>query len=510
LTPSRGAGEQDKGGVKPPHSKAPTARATVSFELSQLERLDAYRWLVPRQARPGMLTDALIYSSDRLLQDVLRDQCLEQAANVAMLPGIAGRSLAMPDIHQGYGFPIGGVAATVPEEGGVVSPGGVGFDINCGVRLLASTLSVNEVRPKIRELVSQLFRDIPSGAGRGGDVRVSYPELDRVLEEGAAWMVAHDYGSPEDLETCEEAGTIDGADPRAVSDRAKKRGLPQLGTLGSGNHFLEVQYVERIFETDAAQVLGLTVGQVVVLIHSGSRGLGHQVCTDYLRDMDEGMRRYGIKLPDRQLACVPVHSKEGQEYLAAMRAAANFAWANRQGITHFTRGAFSRIFGEGHHPRVVYDVCHNIAKLERHKVNGRERSVMVHRKGATRAFSPGRPEVPEVYRSIGQPVLIPGSMGTASYVLVGAEGAMAETFGTTCHGAGRVMSRSAAKKSEWAANARGRLEEQGIFVRADTKDGITEEIPEAYKDVDAVVDVVESAGLSRKVARLKPIGVIKG
>ncbi len=482
----------------------------MAFEISQLERLDDNRWLVPRQARPGMLTDALIYSSERLLHDVLRDQCLEQAANVAMLPGIAGRSLAMPDIHQGYGFPIGGVAATLPEEGGVVSPGGVGFDINCGVRLLASTLTVNEVRPKIRELVNQLFRDIPSGAGRGGDVRISYPELDRVLEEGAAWMVAHDYGRPEDLDTCEEAGTIDGADPRAVSDRAKKRGLPQLGTLGSGNHFLEVQYVERIFDPGAAQVLGLSESQIVVLIHSGSRGLGHQVCTDYLRDMDEGMRRYSIKLPDRQLACVPVHSKEGQEYLAAMRAAANFAWANRQGITHFTRGAFRRIFGDEHHLRVVYDVCHNIAKLERHKVNGRERPVMVHRKGATRAFSPGRPEVPEAYRSIGQPVLIPGSMGTASYVLVGAEGAMTETFGTTCHGAGRVMSRSAAKKSEWAANARGRLEEQGILVRADTKDGITEEIPEAYKDVDAVVDVVEGAGLSRKVARLKPIGVIKG
>ena len=482
----------------------------VAFELPQLERLDDNRWLVPRQARPGMLTDALIYSSERLLQDVLRDQCLEQAANVAMLPGIAGRSLAMPDIHQGYGFPIGGVAATVPEEGGVVSPGGVGFDINCGVRLLASTLTVNEVRPKTRELVNQLFRDIPSGAGRGGDVRISYPDLDHVLEEGAAWMVAHNYGTPEDLDTCEEAGTIDGADPRAVSDRAKKRGLPQLGTLGSGNHFLEVQYVERIFAPDAAQVLGLVEGQVVVLMHSGSRGLGHQVCTDYLRDMDEGMRRYGIQLPDRQLACVPVHSKEGQEYLAAMRSSANFAWANRQGITHFTRGAFRRIFGDGHHLRVVYDVCHNIAKLERHKVNGRERPVMVHRKGATRAFSPGRPEVPDAYRSIGQPVLIPGSMGTASYVLVGAEGAMAETFGTTCHGAGRVMSRSAAKKSEWAANARGRLEEQGILVRADTKDGITEEIPEAYKDVDAVVDVVEGAGLSRKVARLKPLGVIKG
>lgn len=482
----------------------------MAFDACQLERAGDYRWLIPRRARAGMLTDALIYSDDRLLRDVLRDQCLEQAANVAMLPGITGRSLAMPDIHQGYGFPIGGVAAMIPEEGGVVSPGGVGFDINCGVRLLASTLTLDKVRPKIRELVNQLFRDIPSGAGRSGDVRVSYQDLDRVLEEGAAWMVAHGYGRPEDLETCEEGGTIDGADPAAVSDRAKKRGLPQIGTLGSGNHFIEVQYVEQTFDDTAAQTLGLAPDQVVVLIHSGSRGLGHQVCTDSLRDMDESMHRYGISLPDRQLACVPVHSKEGQDYLRAMRASANFAWANRQGITHFTRGAFKRIFGEGHDLRVVYDVCHNIAKLERHPVEGRDRLVMVHRKGATRAFAPGRPEIPDAYRSIGQPVLIPGSMGTASYVLVGAAGAMAETFGTTCHGAGRVMSRTAAKKSEWAANARGRLEEQGIIVRADTKDGITEEIPEAYKDVDAVVDVVHNAGLSKKVARLRPIGVIKG
>ena len=482
----------------------------MSIALNQLEKLDDYRWLVPRQLRSGMLTDALIYTSERMLQDVLRDQCLEQAVNVAMLPGIAGRSLAMPDIHQGYGFPIGGVAATLPEEGGVISPGGVGFDINCGVRLLACTLTLDQVRPKIRELVNQLFRDIPSGAGRGGNVRVSYPDLDQVLKEGAAWMVAHGYGNSEDLETCEEAGTIDGADPAGVSDRAKKRGLPQIGTLGSGNHFLEIQYVERLFEPEAARVLGLAENQIVVLIHSGSRGLGHQVCTDYLRDMDESMRRYGISVPDRQLACVPVHSKEGQAYLGAMRASANYAWANRQGITHFTRGAFQRIFGDGHPLRVVYDVCHNIAKLERHRANGGERTVMVHRKGATRAFSAGRLEVPETYRAIGQPVLIPGSMGTASYVLVGAESAMAETFGTTCHGAGRVMSRTAARKSPWAANARGRLEEQGILVRAETKDGITEEIPEAYKDVDEVVDVVQQAGLSKKVARLKPIGVIKG
>ncbi|MBI4165171.1 MAG: RtcB family protein [Acidobacteria bacterium] len=478
--------------------------------MSQLEKLDDYRWLVPRGTRPGMLTDALIFTDENLLQDLLKDLSLEQAINVAMLPGIVGRSLAMPDIHQGYGFPIGGVAATQPDEGGVVSPGGVGFDINCGVRLLASTLTLDEVRPKIKELVNQLFRDIPSGAGRGGNIRLSHTDLDKLLLDGAAWMVEHGYGRPEDVSHCEESGSIDGADPAAVSDRAKKRGLPQVGTLGSGNHFLEVQYVERVFEPQIAQALGLYENEIVVLIHSGSRGFGHQVCTDSLREMDTGMRRYGIDLPDRQLACVPVHSKEGQEYLAAMRASANFAWANRQGITHFTRGAFKRIFGEKEDLRVVYDVCHNIAKLERHSVKGRETNVMVHRKGATRAFPAGRPEVPEVYKLVGQPVLIPGSMGTASYVLVGSEGAMQETFGTTCHGAGRVMSRTAAKKSEHAQHAREKLEERGVFVRSETRDGISEEIPEAYKDVDAVINVVHNAGLSKRVARLKPLGVIKG
>ena len=482
----------------------------MALQLGQLEKLDDYRWLVPRGTRPGMLTDALVYTNETLLKDFINDLSLEQAVNVAMLPGIVGRSLAMPDIHQGYGFPIGGVAATLPDEGGVVSPGGVGFDINCGVRLLASTMSVDEVRSKIRELVNQLFRDVPSGAGRKGFIQVLYKDLNRVLSDGAAWMVENGYGLPEDLTHCEESGTMDGADPDAVSDQAKKRGLPQIGTLGSGNHFLEVQYVERVYESEVAQAMGLYENEVVVLIHSGSRGLGHQVCTDYLRDMGSAMKRYGIELPDRQLACVPVHSKEGQSYLGAMRAAANFAWANRQGISHFTRGAFKRIFGEKEELRLVYDVCHNIAKLERHRVGERDRKVMVHRKGATRAFPASRPEVPEAYKSCGQPVLIPGSMGTASYVLVGAEGALKESFGTTCHGAGRVMSRTAARKSQFAQKARERLEEQGVIVRSETRDGISEEIPEAYKDVDAVIDVVHNAGLSRRVARLKPIGVIKG
>ncbi len=482
----------------------------MPLEPGQLKKLDDYRFLIPRGTRPGMLTDALIFTDEKLLKDLLKDQSLEQAVNVAMLPGIVGPSLAMPDIHQGYGFPIGGVAATDPHHEGVISPGGVGFDINCGVRLLGSSLKRGEVQPKIRDLVNQLFRDIPSGAGRGGNIRISYPELDDLLQEGAAWMAEHGYGRGEDLTHCEENGTIEGSDVSVVSDRAKKRGLPQVGTLGSGNHFLEVQYVEKVFDPSRAEPLGLYAGEVVVLIHSGSRGLGHQVCTDYLRDMGPAMERYGINLPDRQLACVPVKSPEGNAYLGAMRAAANFAWANRQGITHFTRQAFKRIFGEQEELRVIYDVCHNIAKLERHRVEGRECEVMVHRKGATRAFPPGHPEIPEPYRRVGQPVLIPGSMGTASYVLVGAEGAMQESFGTTCHGAGRVMSRTSAKKSPFAHNARQHLEDLGIIVRAETRDGITEEIPEAYKDVDAVIDVVHNAGLARRVARLKPMGVIKG
>jgi tRNA-splicing ligase RtcB len=482
----------------------------VPLDLSQFEKIDEYRWLVPQGTRPGMRTDALIYTDERLLRDLIKDLSVEQAINVAMLPGIAGRSLAMPDIHQGYGFPIGGVAATLPDEGGVISPGGVGFDINCGVRLLASTLTQEQVRARIRELVNQLFRDVPSGAGRGGDIRISYQDLDRVLLDGASWMVEHGYGEPDDLVACEEQGAIDGADAGAVSDRAKKRGLPQIGTLGSGNHFLEVQYVEQVYEPEIAQALGIYQDEVVVLIHSGSRGLGHQVCTDYVRDMGDAMRRYQIEVPDRQLACVPVHSREGQDYLGAMRSAANFAWANRQGITHFTRQAFKRIFGQREHLRVVYDVCHNIAKLEHHHVDARERLVCVHRKGATRAFPAGRPEIPAQYRPYGQPVLIPGSMGTASYVLVGTRGAMNETFGTTCHGAGRVLSRTAAKKSEYAQKARERLEERGIFVRSETRDGIVEEIPQAYKNVDDVINVVHDAGLSKRVARLKPIGVIKG
>ncbi len=481
----------------------------MAIEKNQLRKLDDYRWLVPRSTKPGMQTDALIYADERLLEQIVKDLSIEQAMNVACLPGIVGRSLAMPDIHQGYGFPIGGVAATSLHKG-VVSPGGVGFDINCGVRLLASTLRRDEVTPKLRELVNQLFRDVPSGTGSEGFVECGWRDLDQVLERGAAWVVEHGYGEAADVEFCEESGCMDGADPAKVSDRAKQRGRTQIGTLGSGNHFLEVQYVQKIFEEEIAERFGLAEDQVVVLIHCGSRGLGHQVCTDFLKVMNEAMRRYGITLPDRQLACVPSQSPEGKNYLAAMAAAANFAWANRQAITHFTRRSFAKVFGEAARLSVVYDVAHNIAKRERHRVGAGEEEVLVHRKGATRSFPAGSPFIPEAYQDAGQPVLIPGSMGTASYVLVGTERAMEETFGTVCHGAGRAMSRTAAKKGRDARVETQKLESQGIILRAETRDGILEEVPEAYKDIDAVVDVVHNAGLARKVARLRPMGVIKG
>ena len=481
----------------------------MAIQKSQLRKLDDYRWLVPRSVKPGMLTDALIYADDGLLEQIVKDLSVEQAMNVAFLPGIVGRSLAMPDIHQGYGFPIGGVAATDLHKG-VISPGGVGFDINCGVRLLGSTLGRDDVTPKLHELVNQLFRDVPSGTGSEGFVPCSWHELDDVLERGAACLVERGYGEPADVEFCEESGQMAGAVAAKVSDRAKQRGRTQIGTLGSGNHFLEVQFVQKIFEPEIAGCFGLAEEQVVVLIHCGSRGLGHQVCTDYLKVMNEAMRRYGITLPDRQLACVPSHSPEGKDYLAAMAAAANFAWANRQAITHFTRLSFAKVFGEGARLRVVYDVAHNIAKRERHRVGASEQDVLVHRKGATRSFPAGSAFLPQAYHDAGQPVLIPGSMGTASYVLVGTERAMEETFGTVCHGAGRAMSRTAAKKGRDARVETKKLEDQGILLRAETRDGILEEIPEAYKDIDAVVDVVHNAGLARKVARLRPMGVIKG
>ena len=474
----------------------------------QIESIDALRHRIPRNESRGMRTDVIVYASEALLAQISKDKSLDQAINVATLPGIVGPSLAMPDIHQGYGFPIGGVAA-MDYEDGVVSPGGVGFDINCGVRLVRTNLQEEDVRPRLKPLIDQIFRDVPCGAGGEGFVKIGARDLDRALVQGARWMVANGYGEGRDAEFAEAGGALEGADPSAVSERARERGLPQLGTLGSGNHFLEVQFVEEVHDTDTARVFGLSQGQVVVLIHSGSRGLGHQVCTDYVSLMNKNLERYKISLPDRQLACGPIRSEEGQQYLAAMCAAANFAWANRQGIMHFLRGAFRRIFAEATLD-LIYDVCHNIAKREHYEVGGRKREVLVHRKGATRAFARGHREIPADYCPVGQPVFVPGSMGTASWVLAGNEGAARETFGSVCHGAGRLMSRTAVKKGRDAGQEKRKLEQQGILVRSETRDGILEELPDAYKNVDEVIEVVHNAGLARKVARLRPMGVIKG
>jgi tRNA-splicing ligase RtcB (3'-phosphate/5'-hydroxy nucleic acid ligase) len=475
----------------------------------RLEPIDAFRYRIPRDESLGMRTDVVVYASAALIEQIQKDQSLAQAVNVATLPGIVGPSLAMPDIHQGYGFPIGGVAA-IDMDDGVVSPGGVGFDINCGVRLVRSTLHEAEVRPRLKGIIDQIFRDVPCGTGGEGRVKIKAGEIDDVLGKGARWMVANGYGDERDAEFAEAGGALEGALPKKVSARAKERGTPQLGTLGSGNHFLELQYIEQVHDPAAALAMRIEEGQVVVLIHSGSRGLGHQVCTDYVALMNQVMPKYNITLPDRQLACAPIRSEEGQAYLGAMAAAANFAWANRQGITHFLRGAFRRIFGDGTRLELIYDVCHNIAKQERYEVEGRKRNVLVHRKGATRAFPPGHREIPAEYRSIGQPVFIPGSMGTASWVLVGQQGAILETFGSVCHGAGRVLSRTAVRKGKNAREEQRKLEENGILVRSESRDGILEELPEAYKNVDEVIEVVHNAGLARKVARLRPMGVIKG
>jgi tRNA-splicing ligase RtcB len=472
------------------------------------EHIDRYRHLIPKSYKSGMLVDGLVYADEHLLPRIEADQTKEQVANVATLPGLVGRSLAMPDAHQGYGFCIGGVAAADLDEG-VVSAGGVGFDINCGVRLLAVPAAAGEVGGRIEPLIQQLFRDIPCGTGRKGALSLGGRELDAVLRDGAEWAVSGGYGTDEDLARIEEHGKLRSADPGAVSNRAKERGHVQLGTLGSGNHFLEIQRVDEIYDDAVAGVFGLRHGQLMILIHSGSRGLGHQVCTDYLDVMHDGMKRYRISVVDRQLACVPVGSEEGERYLNAMAAAANFAFANRQMMTHWAREAVRRVMGvEG--VRVVYDICHNIAKRESHRVGGRRRTLLVHRKGATRAFPAGHPELPQDLREVGQPVLIPGSMGTASYVLVGTERAMEETFGSCCHGAGRAMSRTQAKRETSAEALMRDMKGMGIHVRCGSRAGLTEEKPEAYKDVGRVVDVVHNAGLARKVARLVPLAVMKG
>jgi tRNA-splicing ligase RtcB len=479
----------------------------------KLNKIDDYRWEIPRSYKPGMRVPGLVYADEAMLEAIREEQSLEQVANVAFLPGIVERSMAMPDIHWGYGFPIGGVAATRISDG-VISPGGVGYDINCGVRLLRTNLNDDEVRPKIKELVNTLFHDVPSGLGSEGKIRVSEREIDEVLIDGAHWAVRKGFGRPEDLEVTEETGRMKGAVPDKVSARAKKRGAPQSGTLGSGNHFLEVQIVSEIYDQVAAKAMGIErIGQVLLLIHTGSRGLGHQVCDDYLRIMEEAVRRYDINLPDRQLACAPVESEEGKDYFAAMACAANYAWANRQCIAHWARESFVKVFGKSLEElgmQQVYDVAHNIAKIEEHTVDNQKLTVCVHRKGATRAFPAGHKDIPQRYKEVGQPVLIPGDMGRCSYVAVGTDRAMVETFGSTCHGAGRVQSRGAAKRSLRGVDVASELRAKGITVKADNMASLAEEASQAYKDVTQVVEVTHQAGISRKVAMASPMGVIKG
>ncbi|MBP7217123.1 MAG: RtcB family protein [Candidatus Omnitrophica bacterium] len=478
-----------------------------------LEKIDTYRFRIPQSYKPGMRVPGIVFSNEKMLKDIMQDKALEQVANVAFLPGIVKASLAMPDIHWGYGFPIGGVAATDIEAGGVVSPGGVGFDINCGVRMLTTNLHFDEIKDKIKDLVYALFSDVPSGVGSKGDIKVSAREEKEILVKGARWAVAEGYGIEEDLEFTEERGAIEGADPDAVSERAYERGKAQSGTLGSGNHFLEVQAIDQLYDRQACDTLGLSLGQITVMIHSGSRGFGYQVCEDYSRSMIHCLQKYNINVPDRQLACAPVTSVEGKAYLGAMRCAANYAWANRQCLMHLTRLAFERVMGvawEKMAMRLVYDVAHNIAKIETHTVDGQQKKVCVHRKGATRAFGPHHPALPVQYRAIGQPVIIPGDMGRNSYLLVGTQKAMDETFGSTCHGAGRVKSRTAATKSINLNVLLKELESKGIIVKASGRGTIVEEAPAAYKDVNEVVDIVHNAGIAKRVCRMRPLGVIKG
>jgi tRNA-splicing ligase RtcB len=477
-----------------------------------MKRIDEYLWEIPQTFRGDMRVPARIYADDELLEEALKEKSVEQLINTATLPGIVEYALAMPDIHQGYGFPIGGVAATrLPH--GIISPGGVGYDINCGVRLLGTRLSREEVAPHVGDLASVLYQNCPSGVGEKGSIKVSDSEFDELCVKGARWALGRGLARPEDLPRTEESGCLAGADPDKVSKRARERGRPQVGTLGAGNHFIEVDEVTEIYDEEAARAMGLYEGQVAVQIHCGSRGFGHQICTDYVDEFQAAIKKYDIKLPDRELVCAPFDSPEGQSYFAAMACAANYAFANRQVLLHHIRRSFEQaLAGKAADWDVfqVYDIAHNMAKVEAHEIGGERVKVCVHRKGATRAFGPGFEGLPAEYRDIGQPVLVPGSMGTASYVLVGTAGSMAQTFGSTCHGAGRVMSRAQAKKQVRGEKLRGELEHQGITVRAGSLPGLAEEAPSAYKDVDRVVNVVHHAGIARKVARLEPIAVIKG
>jgi len=478
-----------------------------------LEKVDDCCYRIPKSYKPGMLVDGLIFANEKLLEAIAKDQAPEQVANVAFLPGIQSASMAMPDIHWGYGFCIGGVAATDPAEGGVISPGGVGYDINCGVRLIRSNLDYRGVKPHIRTLIKELFHTVPAGVGRSGKYKFNATEMGSLLEQGSSYVIGRGLGVPRDLAHTEANGRIEEADPSEVSEHAVKRGLEQCGTLGSGNHFMEVQIVDHVFDEVVAKAFGLEKDMVCVMIHSGSRGLGYQVCDDALAVFRNVPAKYGINLPDRQLACAPVTSPEGRKYIAAMRAAANFGFCNRQLLMQQAREVFERVFGQSWEElgmELVYDVAHNIAKFEEHVVNGAKKKVWVHRKGATRAFPAHHPELPSAYKHTGQPVIIPGDMGRASWVLVGRPGSMERTFGTTCHGAGRAMSRTASVKEAAGRKIDKELEAKGVIAMAQSRRGLAEEQPKAYKNVDDVVEVVHRAGLSRKVARMRPIGVIKG
>ncbi|HUK83476.1 MAG TPA: RtcB family protein [Verrucomicrobiae bacterium] len=481
--------------------------------MSPLEKITDYLWELPASYKSGMRVPGRIYATEKMLEHIVGDNCMEQVANVAFLPGIQRYSLAMPDIHWGYGFPIGGCCATDPHEGGVISPGGVGYDINCGVRLMRTNLKHEEVAPKIRDLVAQLFRDIPCGLGRGSDLRLSFDDERKCVHQGAHWAVEHGFGEPEDLDFIEERGQLADAEPSNITTRALERGKGQLGSLGSGNHFLEVQVVDELFDAQAAEVMGLSKGLITVMIHCGSRGFGYQVCDDYLKVLRHAPEKYGIFLPDRQLVSAPVKSPEGEEYLSSMRCAANYAFANRQVLMAKTETAFLhalRLSPRELGMELVYDVPHNIAKLERHKLNDYEKVLCVHRKGATRAFPPNHPTLPARYKSIGQPVLVPGDMGRYSFVLVGTVGAMEQTWGTVCHGAGRMMSRARAKKEHSFLDLEREMTKRGVVMMAQGRGTALEEAPWAYKDVENVVDVCHNAGIAKKVARLRPIGVVKG
>jgi tRNA-splicing ligase RtcB len=479
---------------------------------NDFKQIEEYLYEVPASYRADMRVPARFYADAKLLEGVKDDRSLEQLVNTATLPGAVKYALAMPDIHQGYGFPIGGVLATELPDG-VISPGGVGYDINCGVRLIATHMEQAEIAPYLEDLASALYANCPSGVGRGGSVKLKSGELDRLLEHGSKWALKRGFATESDLERTEENGCLQGADAAKVSPRAKDRGRGQVGTLGAGNHFIEIDIVDKVLDDTIARRLGLFQGQVAVQVHCGSRGLGHQICSDYVKRFQKSINRYGFDLPDRELVCAPLSSPEGQDYLMAMKAAANYAFANRQVLAHHIRHSFQQTLAgkvSNHNVYQIYDIAHNMAKVETHEVNGRMVKLCVHRKGATRAFGPGSPELPAVYRDIGQPVLVPGSMGTASWVLAGTLASMTQTFGSTCHGAGRTMSRKKAKKSIHGPALRDQLENQGIHVRAGSMSGLAEEAPAAYKDVNRVVEVVHGAGIAKKVARLRPMAVIKG